>query len=390
MIRFVVTDKGSFSMRRYLAGEGRVLADRMSVVVYSDLARMERLPVGTWVFTEPDQLDAPQRELAAHAHSRLETARDVRVMNKPKRVLLRRDLLRAAYDAGINDFRAWLASDVRLSGHAGAASDNAHTVSADALRYPVFVRYANEHMGNLTPLLDSPRSLAAAIASLVTGGARRDELLVVEFCDTKDTDGVYRKYAAYNVGGTILPKSVECSRQWMVKWNGRIFDRQRADEELHYCATNPHAAWIAETFRIAGIDYGRIDYGVESGTPRLWEINTNPTLPGGSHDPGRQRPPEFIAYRAMVADARVEFHSKFQAAWIAVDSSAGENESVSLDLPPALAKALVRSAKHRRATDRIGSLVNVVARQRWLKPVTHAVKRALAPILAAGLRVRAR
>ena len=377
-------------MRTYLAGEGRVLADRMSVVLYYELARMERLPVGTWVFTEPDQLDAPRRELAAHVHARLETAPEARVLNEPRRVLLRRDLLRAAYDAGINDFRAWLASDVRLSGHGTHASETAHTVSADALRYPVFVRYANEHMGNLTPLLDSPRSLAGAIASLVTGGARRDELLVVEFCDTRDQDGVYRKYAAYNVGGAILPKSVECSRQWMVKWHGRIFDRRRADEELAYCATNPHAAWIAETFRIAGIDYGRIDYGVESGTPRLWEINTNPTLPGGSHDPGRQRPPEFIAYRAMVADARVAFHSKFQAAWMAVDSSAGENESVSLDLPPTLAKALVRSAKQRRTADRIGSLLHAVARQPWVRPVTHAVKRALAPILAAGLRARAR
>jgi hypothetical protein len=351
---------------------------------------MERLPVGTWVFTEPDQLDAPRRQLAAHVHARLNSAPEARVMNEPGRVLLRRDLLRAAYDTGINNFGAWLATDVRLSGHGPHASENARTVSADALRYPVFVRYANEHMGNLTPLLDSPRQLAGALASLVAGGTRRDELLVVEFCETKDNDGVYRKYAAYNVGGVILPKSVECSRQWMVKWNGRIFDRQRADEELQYCATNPHAAWIAQAFRLAGIDYGRIDYGVEAGTPRLWEINTNPTLPGGSHDPHRPRSPEFVAYRAMVADARVEFHAKFQAAWMSVDTSAHDTDSVSLDLPLTLTKALDRSARRRRASDRIGSLVHAIAKQRWVQPVTRAVKRALAPILAAGLRARVR
>ena len=50
---------------------------------------------------------------------------------------------------------------------------------------------------------------------------------------------------------------------------GRIFDRERADEELRYCEANPHEAWIAEMFRLARIDYGRIDYAVQAGVPRL-------------------------------------------------------------------------------------------------------------------------
>ena len=91
---------------------------------------------------------------------------------------------------------------------------------------------------------------------------RLEDLLVVEFCDTKDEHGVYRKYSAYKIGDRVLPRYLECSRDWMVKWDWRIFDRVRADEETRYLETDPHEAWIREIFALARIDYGRIDYGV--------------------------------------------------------------------------------------------------------------------------------
>lgn len=384
MLYFVVTDKGSFTIRKYLAGEGSVLAARMRVVSYDELPRMERLPLGTWIFTEPDQLDGPRSNLALHVRDRLSAAgAGVRVMNEPGRVLLRRDLLRAAHEAGVNEHRAWLASDVALNSRAGRDLDPS-AVSADALRYPVFVRYANEHAGNLTPLVDSPRALSTALGQLAAAGAKRHDLLIVEFCDTSDAHGLYRKYAAYKVGDVVLARSVECTAEWMVKWHGRIFDRERAEEEIRYCETNPHGAWIADMFRMAHIDYGRIDYGVQNGTPRLWEINTNPTLPGGTPDRG-PRPPEVIAYREFVASTRAKFHARFQAAWAAVDTGVTD-DSIALELPPSLAQRLERSARQRRQAERVGSLVNAVVRQRWIRPMTRAVKRAIAPILAARMR----
>ena len=382
MLHFVVTERGSFTIRKYLAGEGSVLAERMRVVLYTELARMERLPLGTWVFTEPDQLDAPRRELARHVRERLRAA-GARVMNDPTRVLLRGDLLRAAYDAGVNEHRAWLASDVVMNSRTADGRD-ADTVSADALRYPVFVRYANEHAGNLTPLLDSPRALSNALGELVAGGTKRHDLLVVEFCDTKDEHGLYRKYAAYKVGDVILPRSVECATEWMVKWQGRIFDRERAEDEIRYCETNPHGEWIASMFRLANIEYGRIDYGVQNGSPRLWEINTNPTLPGGTHDRG-PRPPEVIEYRATVKSTRDAFHARFQAAWAAVDTDAGD-ATIDMNLPPALARSIERSDKRRRNFETIGALVNAVIRQPWVRPVSHGVKRAIAAIVATRMR----
>jgi hypothetical protein len=383
MIHFVVTETGSASMRAYLAGEGSALADRMRLVLYSELARMRTLPLGTWVFAEKDQLDAAHSDLAALVAERLGADGGGRVLNDPRHVRLRVDLLRAAHDAGINQYRVWPATDIRFDRHAGADASDSRTVRADSLRYPVFVRYANQHTGNLSPLIDSPPNLVTALASAVANGARRHELLVVEFFDTQDEYGLYRKYSAYNVGGRVLPRTIECSREWMVKWRARLLDRERADDELRYCETNPHEAWIREMFRLARIDYGRIDYAVLDGTPQMWEINTHPWIGGGPH---RHKAPDIVAYRSMIEPARVAFFEGLRNAWVAVDTLAGERESVALDVPDTLRRAIERAGKDRRNAERLSLLLDVVQRQRGGHRMTNAVRRGLTPILAAWLK----
>lgn len=385
MIYFVVTEKGSFSIRNYVADQGHALADRMRVVLYRELAGALRVPRGTWVFTELDQLDPPRRQLADLTASRLAESGDgVRVMNDPSRVRLRLDLLRAAHAAGANEHRAWAAADITFDVNGARRHADSRRVRADSLRYPVFVRFANEHSGNQTPLLDTPGALATALASLVAGGAHRQDLLVVEFCDTRDDKGLYRKYSAYNVGGRILPRTIECSREWMVKWSGRVLDRARADDQIRYVETNPHGTWLTEMFRLANIDYGRIDYGVQrDGTPRLWEINTNPTIGGGQR---QHREPEIVAYRNMVAPARAAFYEAFQAAWAAVDSPAIDAYDVPLEVPETLQRAVADGLKRRRSAERVNAVVNAVVRQAWVRPVSRVVKRVLEPLMVARMR----
>lgn len=385
MIHFVVTEQGSFSIRAYLARDGTAIADRMRIVLYDELAHARRLPLGTWVFTELDQLDAPRRELAMLVAERLGAEHaGVRVLNDPRRERLRADLLRAAYDAGVNEHRAWPATDVIFGAHARAPLADTPAISAESLRYPVFVRFANQHVGNLTPLLDSPRDLAGGLASLAARGLRRRELLVVEFADTRDEHGVYRKFSAYNVGGRILAKALEQSRDWMVKSEFRILDRARAEQELAYCRTNPHESWIREMFALARIDYGRIDYGMLAGRPQLWEINTNPTI-GRGQTSNKPRPAEVVEYRAMIAPGRAVFYEQFQRAWAAVDTATPDTEGVDIAPSPALIRAIERGARQRRNAERVGSLVRAVVRQPWARPMTHVVKRALAPLIAARL-----
>ena len=384
MIYFVVGATGSFSMRYYLEEEGRALRDRMRVILYEDLVRFAELPVGTWVFTEIDRLGPPERALVDIACERLGAATaGVRVLNQPRHIRLRADLLRAASDTGINRFRAWPATSVRLAADE-RANQGDDGIAADALRYPVFVRFANRHLGSLTPLLESPRALGLALASLVARRRRLDELLVVEFCDTKDELGIYRKYSAFNVGGRILPRYLECSRDWMVKWNYRIFDRERAELEAHYLETNPHEAWIREMFRLAGIEYGRIDYGVLAGEPQMWEINLNPTIGRGPGPRVKQRA-DIVAYKQMLAPSFGAFYAAFLGAWEAIDIT-DSGGAVEFPVPRGLRLAIERTVRQRRRAARISAVVDAIALQRWLRPVTHSVKRALARVAGARLR----
>jgi hypothetical protein len=202
----------------------------------------------------------------------------------------------------------------------------------------------------------------------------------VEFADTKDEHGVYRKFSAFKVGDRILPKALEQSRDWMVKWEHRVFDRQRADEELEYCQSNPHEAWIREMFRLARTDYGRIDYGVLRGKPQLWEINTNPTI-GRGPNRSKVRKPEVVEYKTMIAPVRAAFYEQFRDAWIAIDTPS--DGAIDATTPTTLVRAIDRTERRRRRTERMESLLNVVARQRWMRPMTRVVKNVLAPIFAA-------
>jgi hypothetical protein len=386
MIYFVVGAAGGFSIRYYLESEGRALRDRMQVILYDDLAQRRELPLGTWVFTEIDRLGPPERALVDIACEQLAAANaGVRLLNQPRHVLLRADLLRAAADAGINRFRAWPAASVRLAA-SERADRGADGIAAAQLRYPVFVRFANRHVGSLTPLLDSPRALGQALASLVAEQRRLDELLVVEFCDTKDEHGIYRKYSAFNVGGRILPRYLECSRDWMVKWDYRIFDAERAALEVQYLESNPHAAWIRDMFRLAGIEYGRIDYGVLDGEPQMWEINLNPTIGRG---PGPRVPQraDIGAYKQLLAPSFGAFYAGFQDAWEVIDTAADGAAAVELPLPRGLRRAIERGVRQRRRAARAGAIVDALARQRWVRPMTRSVKRALARVAAARLRL---
>ena len=386
MIHFVVGAEGSWSFRYYLDEEGAALRDRIRIVFYDDLAQLDRLRLGTWVFTEIDRLNDAERELTSLACDRLATVNgSARVMNQPRRVLLRHDLLRAASAAGMNRFRAWNAAEIGFGGASRTTRSDASVTAASAIRYPVFVRFANRHTGNLTPLLDSPEQLETALASLMASRYRLNELLVVEFCDTKDEHGIYRKYSAYKIGDRVVPRYLECSRDWMVKWDWRIFDRVRADEEIRYLETNPHEAWIREIFEVAGIDYGRVDYGVLDGIPQAWEINTNPTIGRG---PGPKVPyrPDVAAYKEMLAPAFGTFYENFEAAWRAADT-ATSGESVEFDVPRALRRAIETGARQRRRAERVGAVMGAIARQAWVRPVTKLVKRGLASVATTRLRL---
>lgn len=209
-----------------------------------------------------DQMSPTQKEIAAQCWERLSQARpDITLINNPSEVLLRYDLLQACYARKRNTFCVRRAVDFLRCNE-----------------FPVFLRREHDHNASLTGLLRTRKELAQAVAKSLHLGYRLRDLIVVEYCDTVDATGIFRKYSSFIVGDRILPHTLMHNENWISKSRGRLVDAATAREELEYVQKNPHAEWLRETFALAKIRYGRIDYGLLHGKPQVWEINTNPTI----------------------------------------------------------------------------------------------------------------
>ena len=87
-----------------------------------------------------------------------------------------------------------------------------------------------------------------------------------------------------------------------------------------------------------------------------------------------------------MAPAFGAFYEKFEDAWRAVDSAADPATGVALNVPPALRRTLENAASRQRRIRQVGALVNVIARQAWVRPMTRLMKRGLARVAATRLR----
>jgi hypothetical protein len=266
MIYFATTQRNERPIRKYLAGFGAPLRRRLRPVRYEWLLGARRIPSGVWCFSDLELLSDAERARAAGIWQQLQ-ARGCRLLNHPTRSLRRYDLLRLLEQQGGNRFRARRLSE-----------------GVEPRRYPVFVRRENDHKGSRSPLLHDASALRTEVERLCADGEDPRELLVTEFCDTADADGVYRKYAAFAIGDAILPRHLFFRRDWQVKRN-QLADEAFIDEELKYMETNPHERRLREIFTAAHISYGRIDYALLDGEIQVWEINTNPVIAFPGRDP---------------------------------------------------------------------------------------------------------
>lgn len=344
MIHFLAP-AGERLFHDYLDVRGHSIADRFEIVAYERLP--QRFRRGTYVFAALEQLSAPMERLVENLHAQLSACDGVRILNRPGRTLRRYELLTELARLQRNEHRAVRATD-DLSG----------------LRYPVFLRGERTHDGALSPLLHDAREVEAWIGRLVVVGRQLDELLVMEFCDTADSDGVYRKYSAFIIRDQILPRSLDHGRDWMLKRHGTDYTHATLAEEFEYVQTNPHERELREIFAIAGVDYGRIDYSVQDGHVRTWEINLHPTIGRGREGSKHKAPTEFQATHARTKDY---IHERLREAWVNIDLQDDRELDVTLD-PTLLAAAI--------ATPQPG----------YRSPVTAAVRRALRPIKPLLLR----
>jgi hypothetical protein len=246
-----------------------------------------RAPIGHYVFTDFDRLSSYELEsacsLAAALRSRAPAAR---IYNHPAQVLERYALLRQLYDEGTNRFAV-----TRFD--AGERPE----------RYPVFIRLEDGCQGPDTPLIHDALQFEQALKGLAAQGKGAKRRIAVEFCAEPDRDGYYRKYGAFQLGGRIVPQHILRSSDWNVKRSSLASDDAFAAEELAFVRDNPHERELRGIFATARIDYGRIDYGLVSGSIQTYEINTNPTYPdfSGESADARQERRELVRARVLEA-----------------------------------------------------------------------------------------
>jgi hypothetical protein len=355
MIFFVAPVETAFTMPDYLQREdSRHLAGRIRVLTYDEVFSAGALPLGSYVFSGLDQLTPTGNDLIARGRNALtDAASGLTLLNDPARVVHRYELLRSAFEGGRNSFRVARASTL-----------------PGGLRFPVFVRSEREHTGSLTGLIHSAWQLYRELAAACIRGYRLQDLLVVEYCETVDAEGIYRKYSAFVVGDQVIPRSVTQSSAWVTKEEGRIINEEVAREELNYVTSNPHATWLRETFHLAGTEYGRVDYGLLDGKPQLWEVNLNPTM--SRHFGKNPRSHRTEAQRKVLATARAHHTRLFQAALLGLDVDFDPARMVSLSIS---APERAKLEAEQRAFEDVRSRRTVLARV--LHPPARFMKRAL-------------
>jgi hypothetical protein len=243
--------------------EGLHAAVTLGVQLVRFLCCPGRPKSGTYVFTDLERLSPAELQKAAIVWQALAgTEIGIRLLNHPTRSMRRYELLRTLYERGINSFDVYRLTEARWP-----------------TRYPVFLRREHDHDGPISPLLRTRSELKMALDALYHQGEVRDRLMIVEFCDTADTNGIYRRYGAFVIGGHVFVNGVVFSRHWVQK-KGDLDEPDMLREERQYVEENPHQDALREIFGLAGIDYGRMDYGLLDGKVQVWEINTNPTIIG--------------------------------------------------------------------------------------------------------------
>jgi len=260
MIYFLTTRRHRYTMGNCLQTDGQALAPHVTMINYGNLFLRRRFPRGVYIFADLERLSPADLRRAETIWDHLASDGQSVLQNRPTRVMKRYALLRAMHARGQNQFNIFRLTEPNLN-----------------CRFPVFIRGENDHKGAMTELIHSQAELDRELRRIDKSWKGRAGKVITEFCDISDEEGIYRKYSAFRIDGKIYPRHLFFRNNWVVKAWKRL-DPHLLEEERKYVETNPHHRELLEIFDVAGIDFGRIDYGVLDGKIQVWEINTNPVL----------------------------------------------------------------------------------------------------------------
>ncbi len=275
-------------MEWFLADWGLTLGPVIRLRHYGEFIQPRPQPLTqAYIFSDLERVNTQGLRLLCKAWDQLRT-RPLRLLNNPHYFRKRLDLLQYLYQQGINGFTAY---PLRAE------------MVPEQLRFPVFLREANDHNGPRSDLLFNRAALDRAIGAWKAEGSPGDTPIITEFIDTRDAQGRYQKYGAFRIGDRIVSAHIQTSEHWMVKASSSEPTDTLIAQEWEYIQTNPHQAELMHIFNLAGIDYGRIDYGFVDGRLQVFEINSNPTLlkAGAPKNPQRAVRKAYVAQQLVAA-----------------------------------------------------------------------------------------
>ena len=257
MIVFVTTERHRYTNRDLF----KASAGKVKGATYQEMFDTEYLPRATYVFTDMDRLSPRELERAARSYRMLEE-NGVPALNNPSRFLGRYGLLRRLHHEGINRFNVYRV-------------DSFETPE----RWPVFLRAEGDHKRPLSGLINDQAELDATVARLVDEGAPLSTLLIIEYAAEEVRPGLFRKLSVFRVGERMVTFTCVHDDQWLVKYGKpAIAPPELYQDEYDMVAGNPFGAGMRRIFDLAGLEYGRVDFGLVDGKPQIYEVNSNPDV----------------------------------------------------------------------------------------------------------------
>lgn len=260
MIHYCTTEKHNYTVERFMAGWGHVLRPYLQTHTYEALFTRSKIPAGVWIFTDLDRLETQKPETLEIYATAILTA-GCPVYNQPLSFLKRYPFLRLLFEQGYNQ-------------------GNVYRFDEDLsyVRYPVFIRVGDDHYGPRTRLIHNQAQLQHAKTQLTTVKQFPGQsLMITEWVDYRNDEGLYKVFSAYRVGREILPCHIFTGHDWKLKQTA-LKSEQTVIEEREYMTACSHQHSLMKRFKKAGVDFGRIDYGLVGGKIHVFEINTNPSL----------------------------------------------------------------------------------------------------------------
>ena len=157
-------------------------------------------------------------------------------------------------------------------------------------QYPVFLRHEQDHGRPLsTDLLHNREDLASALKNARAAGISPRGLLIVGYAGEAFDGPWFRKFNTFCVGKEVFAHHMVVEDSWVVKFGkqGMKLPEEYKVIEQNFVKENWSADVLRRVFEIAGIEYGRADWGIVGGKLQVYEINTNPQI---SADAGSSNP----------------------------------------------------------------------------------------------------